>query len=133
VMLSHGDCLQVVRGQLELVVEELFVNIAHYAYAPGQGEATLRCGVMGAPPELVMQFIDSGRPYNPLDKADPDVDASLAEREIGGLGIYIVKNTMDAVEYEYRDGRNILTIRKKLITAEPPTSAADGLDGRGQA
>ncbi len=133
VLLAHGDCPPVVQNQLELVVEELFVNIAHYAYAPGQGEAILRCGVLGTPPELVMQFIDSGRPYNPLDRADPKVDAALAEREIGGLGIYIVKNTMDAVEYEYRDGRNILTIRKKLATAEPQTSAVNGLDGTRQA
>jgi len=116
VMLAHGDCPPVLRGQLELVVEELFVNIVHYAYVPGEGEATLRCGVVGEPPELVMQFMDSGRPYNPLDKADPDVDATLTEREIGGLGIYIVKNTMDAIEYEYGDGKNILTVRKKLVT-----------------
>lgn len=114
VIRSHGDCPPVLQSQIELVVEELFVNIAHYAYSPAQGQATLRCGVTGAPPELQVQFIDQGRPYNPLNKPDPDVDKPLDEREIGGLGVYIVKNTMDAVHYEYRDGMNILSIRKTL-------------------
>ncbi len=65
-------------------------------------------------PSVTIVFSDKGVPYNPLKREDPDVGMSADERDIGGLGIFLVKKTMDNVEYSFRDGRNILTIRKKL-------------------
>ena len=104
-----------------MAVEEIFVNIAHYAYAPGEGEAEIAALVEGDPAELVVEFRDSGVPYDPLAKPDPDVTLSAEERGIGGLGIYMVKKSMDDVQYRHEGGRNILTIRKRLRAEEDPT------------
>ena len=103
--------------QLSIAVEELFVNIAQYAYHPEVGEAIVEAGVEGEPPCAVVRFRDRGKPYNPLQQEDPDVTLGVEEREIGGLGVYMVKKSMDAVEYAYEDGQNILTIRKRLQPA----------------
>lgn len=100
--------------QLQIAVEELFVNIASYAYAPGRGEAVIGCRVELEPPSITIQFRDWGKPFNPLAKQDADITLSAEDRQIGGLGIYMVKNSMDAVDYKYEDGQNILTIRKNL-------------------
>lgn len=100
--------------QIQIAVEELFVNIASYAYAPGSGEAVIGCKVEQTPPSVTIQFRDWGKPFNPLAKKDADITLSAEERGIGGLGIYMVKNSMDAVDYSYADGQNILTIRKEL-------------------
>ncbi len=100
--------------QIEIAVEEIYVNIAHYAYHPETGYAIVRCEVRQEPLQIVIQFLDGGRPYNPLDKSDPDITAGAEEREIGGLGIYMVKKSMDGIEYSYEDGKNILTITKFL-------------------
>ena len=100
--------------QLDVAVDELFSNIAYYAYPQGNGEVTLRLEVAEEPPCTVLTFIDSGIPYNPLSRADPNTTLSAEERQIGGLGIYMVKKSMDAVSYAYEDGKNILTIKKKL-------------------
>lgn len=94
--------------------EEVYVNIAHYAYAPGTGEVTVRLAFAEAPKKAVITFIDSGVPFDPLAKADPDVTLSAEERDIGGLGIYMTKKTMDEVHYEYKDGHNILTLTKEI-------------------
>ena len=102
------------RAQSDIAVDELFGNIAHYAYKPGVGPATVRVEVVRDPLSVVITFIDHGVPYDPLAKADPDVTLSAEEREIGGLGIYMVKKTMDAISYEYKDGKNILTLKKRL-------------------
>ena len=98
--------------QIDVAVEELFVNIASYAYVPGTGQATIR--VEQEPSMVSITFVDSGIPYNPLAKEDPDVTLSAAERQIGGLGIYMAKKSMDDISYRYEDGKNILTIRKYL-------------------
>lgn len=98
--------------QIGVAVEELFVNIAHYAYAPGVGDATVRFERRTDPSRVEITFLDRGVPYDPLAKADPDVSLSAEEREIGGLGIFMVKKSMDGVAYAYRDGQNILTIQK---------------------
>ena len=111
--LETVDCPMKAQMQLEVAVEELFVNIAHYAYAPETGNATIRTEITGKTAEIT--FIDSGMPYDPLAKPDPDVTLSAEERKIGGLGIYMVKKSMDDVRYEYTDGKNILTIVKKLV------------------
>ena len=100
--------------EIDVAAEEIFVNIANYAYAPKEGKASVRVQVSEDPAEVTISFADSGTPYNPLEKEDPDVTLSAEEREIGGLGIYMTKEFMDHVSYEYRDGKNILTMRKKL-------------------
>ena len=100
--------------QIDLAVEEIFVNIASYAYAPGKGKATVRVELAEEPTTVTITFIDHGIPYDPLAKADPDVGLNAEERPVGGLGIFLTKKTMDEVGYEYRDGQNILTLKKKL-------------------
>ena len=108
------DCPMKAQMQIDVAIDELFSNIAHYAYNPEVGEATVRVEVVEDPLSVIITFIDKGVPYDPLAKADPNVTLSAEEREIGGLGIFMVKKTMDEVTYEYKDGRNILAIRKSL-------------------
>ncbi|HNX33441.1 MAG TPA: ATP-binding protein [Kiritimatiellia bacterium] len=110
--LETSACPLKARMQIELAVEEIFVNIANYAYRPEVGEATVRCAVDKEPLEVVIQFLDQGKPYNPLAKKDADTSLPVEEREIGGLGILLVKKSMDSIDYEYKDGKNILTIKK---------------------
>ena len=112
--LEVHDCSPKVQMQIDVAVEELFVNIAHYAYNPDTGPATVRVELQENPLSVVITFIDNGVPYDPLAKPDPDVTLSAEEREIGGLGIYMVKKSMDNIEYEYKDGQNILRIQKNL-------------------
>ena len=100
--------------QIDIAVEELFVNIAHYAYAPDAGEAVISVAKDKEKNQISITFADSGKPYNPLEKPDPDVTLSAEERSIGGLGIFMVKKSMDDMRYEYKDGQNILTITKRL-------------------
>lgn len=100
--------------QIDIAVEELFVNIAHYAYGSDTGPATIRVERSEDPRAVTITFIDCGMPYDPLAKPDPDTTLSIEEREIGGLGIFMVKKSMDDMTYEYRDGKNILTIKKNL-------------------
>lgn len=100
--------------QIDIAIDELFGNIVHYAYHPDIGPATVRVEVVEEPLSVVITFIDQGVPYDPLAKADPDVTLSAEDREIGGLGIYIVKKNMNEITYEYKDGQNILKIRKEL-------------------
>ncbi|MBP3858001.1 MAG: ATP-binding protein [Ruminiclostridium sp.] len=111
--LEAVECPMKAQMQLEVAVEELFVNIAHYAYAPEIGNATIRTEITADTAEIT--FIDSGKFYDPLAKPDPDVTLSAEERQIGGLGIYMVKKSMDDVRYEYTDGKNVLTIVKKFV------------------
>ena len=100
--------------QIDVAVEELFVNIANYAYAPNTGFAVISVQKDKGKNQISITFADRGKPYNPLEKPDPDVTLSAEEREIGGLGIFIIKKSMDDICYEYRDGKNILTITKNL-------------------
>ena len=108
------DCAVKVRTQIDIAVEELFVNIAHYAYNPETGPAIVRVEVEQDPLAVSITFIDHGVPYDPLAKADPDITLSAEDREIGGLGIFMVKKSMDSIDYEYKDGQNILHIRKLI-------------------
>ena len=98
--------------QIDVAIDEVFSNIALYGYRENGGEATVQVSFLQEPACVCVTFIDSAPAYNPLAKEDPDVSLSAEERKIGGLGIYIVKKTMDSVSYEYRDGKNMLTIRK---------------------
>ena len=100
--------------QIDVAIDELFGNIAHYAYNPDVGSATVQVEVMEEPLAVVVTFIDGGVPYDPLAAADPDITLSAEERQLGGLGIYMVKKTMDGITYEYKDGKNILSIKKNL-------------------
>lgn len=103
------------RAQLDVAVEEIFVNIAHYAYPPDQtGWALIRCQVEQDPLRIQVQFVDGGVPFNPLAKKDADITLSAEERNIGGLGILMVKRSMDAADYVYSGGNNILTLTKYL-------------------
>lgn len=111
--LEEHACPPKTQRKIEVAAEEIFVNIAHYAYAPGAGPATVRFGMEEG--MAVMTFIDSGIPYDPLAKPDPDLTLPTQERPIGGLGIYMVKKTMDSVAYEHKDGQNIFTMRKAIL------------------
>lgn len=107
-------CSMKVQMQIDVAIDELFGNIAHYAYNPETGPAAVLVEVTKAPVSVIITFIDHGVPYDPLKKDDPDLTLSADEREIGGLGIFMVKKTMDEITYEYRDGKNILRIRKEI-------------------
>ena len=109
--LQERGCPMKLQTRIAIAVEEVFVNIAHYAYNLGEGEAVLRLSDVG---DVVIEFEDSGVPYNPLLRQDPDITAGAEERQVGGLGIYMVKNIMDTVEYRYEGGKNILTLCKKI-------------------
>ena len=103
-------------AKINIVLDEVFTNICNYAYAPSEGNATIRCCVGGTPAFISLEFRDKGKPFNPLNKADPDITADIEKREIGNLGIFMVKQIMDSVEYEYKNGENILTMVKYLKT-----------------
>ena len=113
-ILDEKDCPLKIRLQIDLALEEMYINIANYAYTPKTGEMELRVAFDEAERELTLVLIDSGIPYDPLAKKDPDVTLSAEKRKIGGLGIYLVKKTMDSMTYERRDGRNIVTMKKKF-------------------
>ena len=110
--LEAAGCPVRTQTQICVAAEEIFVNIANYAYAPETGNAVIRVAAGNGVAEI--EFRDRGTPFDPLAKADPDVTLSAEERQIGGLGIFMVKKTMDEVLYRYEDGENILTIRKNL-------------------
>ena len=112
--LAFYQCPKNAQIQIDIAIDELFGNIAHYAYTPDEGPATVRVEVVKNPLSVVLTFIDNGIPYNPLEKSDPDTSLSADEREIGGLGIYMVKKTMDEIVYEHKNGQNILKVTKNL-------------------
>ncbi len=109
------DCSMKAQMQIDVAIDELFGNIAHYAYPDGPGEATVRFDYDESTGKASITFIDSGIPFDPLQKADPDVTVSADEREAGGLGIFMVKKTMDGMEYRHENGHNILMIQKQLM------------------
>ncbi len=112
--LEACDCPMKAQMQIDIAIDELFGNIAYYAYNPEVGVATVRVEVIEDPLSVTITFIDNGIPYDPLKKDDPDTTLSAEERNIGGLGIYMVKKSMDDIAYEYKDGQNILSIKKNL-------------------
>ena len=118
--LSELGCSPRAKMQIEVALEEIFVNVASYAYAGDsgegrqRGEVTIRVEDSKEPLSVEVTISDNGIPFDPLARDDPDVTLTAEERRIGGLGIYMVKKSMDHVRYECRDGRNILTFRKDL-------------------
>ena len=111
--LDSCDCPMKVQMQIDIAIDEIFSNICHYAYGDSVGEATIRVEFEDAE-AIALTFIDNGVPYNPLEKEDPDTTLSAEDRKIGGLGIYMVKKNMDEMEYEYSEGKNILSMKKYL-------------------
>ncbi len=112
--LDKRGCPMKAQTQIAIVIDELFGNIARYAYTPDIGDATVQLEIEEEPLSVIITFIDNGVPFNPLEQKNPDVTASAEERGIGGLGIYLVKKTMNLVEYEYRNGQNVLTVKKNF-------------------
>ena len=112
--LEEYSCSMKAQTQIDIAIDELFGNIARYAYHPEVGQATVQVEMEENIPVVTVTFRDQGVPYNPLDAQEPDVTLSAEEREIGGLGIYLVKKSMDEILYEYQDGQNILRVRKKI-------------------
>lgn len=112
--LEAVGCPMLMQTAIDIAVEELFVNIASYAYGPEIGIAVVQVSVYEEPLSVEITFIDNGKQYDPLAKPDPDTTLSVKERKKGGLGIFMVKKSMDNVNYEYKNGKNILTIKKNL-------------------
>ena len=112
--LEQYNCPMKAQMQIDIAIDELFSNIAQYAYNPKTGKATVRVEVTENPMAVIITFIDNGVPYNPLAKTDPDVTLSADKRQIGGLGIFMVKKSMDDISYEYKNGQNILKIKKNI-------------------
>ena len=110
--LTEAGCPSDIQFQIDVAVEEIFVNIASYAYGGKAGPAVIRFRTGEDPGTVVITLIDSGKPFNPLKKQDPDITLSAEERAIGGLGIFMVRKSMDSVEYAYENGHNMLTLRK---------------------
>ena len=110
--LEEQGCSMRAQLELDIAIEELFVNIANYAYRPEEGSVTIQVGFHGDMVSVI--FIDGGGPYNPWEREDPDISLSAEERQIGGLGVYMVKKSMNHVDYIHQDGKNILTIQKQL-------------------
>ena len=107
-------CPMKIQSQIDIAIDEIYSNIASYSYEGTDGVVEVRIETEHEPHAVTIAFADSGSPFNPLERSDPNVTLTARERKIGGLGIYMVKKSMDDVRYEYRGGRNILTIRKML-------------------
>ena len=112
--LEGYECPMKVQTAICVAIEEVFVNVAHYAYGDGEGDMTLGIGFDAQSREITFRMTDKGTPFDPLKKPDPDITLSAEDREIGGLGIFITKKTMDTVTYAYENGENILTMTKNI-------------------
>lgn len=112
--LTETGCDEWFRIQIDIAIDEILSNIARFAYHQNTGSATVRFDTENDPRNIVLTFIDRGTPYDPLTAADPDISLPAKERSIGGLGLFMVRKIMDDISYSYRDGQNILTVRKKF-------------------
>ena len=112
--LEKLDCPMKARIQLDIAIDEIVSNIAYYAYGEKTGTVTVRIEALQEENGVQLMFLDSGVPYDPLTRQDPDISAEIEERKEGGLGIFLVRKTMDDMKYEYKDGQNCLTIRKSF-------------------
>ena len=110
---AHG-CSPKARVQIDVAADELFANVVQHAYAPLVGMVTVRVNVSEDDRTARITFIDSGRPFDPLSAPEPDISLPVEQRGVGGLGLFLVKKTMDDLIYEYRDGKNIVTIVKRF-------------------
>ena len=112
--LDQIACPMKSRIQINIVIDEIFGNICHYAYKDSVGAVTVRVETGNTPKAVFLTFTDNGIPYNPLETEDPDITLSSEERKIGGLGIYLVKKNMDEMKYEYVNQQNRLWMEKRL-------------------
>ena len=112
--LESYQCSMKIQTAICVAIEEVFVNVAHYAYPEAEGDMTLQIAFDEQSREVTFRMLDKGIPFDPLKKPDPDITLSAEEREIGGLGIFIAKKTMDSINYAFENGENILTMTKKL-------------------
>ena len=112
--LDQIACPMKSRIQINIVIDEIFGNICHYAYKDSIGAVTVRVESGNTPKAVFLTFTDNGIPYNPLETEDPDITLSSEERKIGGLGIYLVKKNMDEMKYEYVNQQNRLWMEKRL-------------------
>ncbi len=112
--LESFDCSMKIQTAICVAIEEVFVNVARYAYPDTEGDMSLYIGFDEQTRDVTFRVSDKGVPFDPLKKPDPDITLSAEEREIGGLGIFITKKTMDTVTYAYENGENILTMIKKI-------------------
>lgn len=112
--LSSHDCPRKTLNQIEIAIEEIFVNIVSYAQLASDEGVEVRCEVLDDPVRIVIQFLDEGIPFDPLAKEDPDRSAEALMQREGGLGIFMVKQMMDDVSYTYEGGKNTLTILKHI-------------------
>ena len=112
--LESYECPMKTQTAVCVAIEEVFVNVAHYAYGEGEGDMTLGIGFDAENREITFKMVDKGVPFDPLKKPDPDITLSAEEREIGGLGIFIAKKTMDSISYAYENEQNVLTMIKKI-------------------
>ena len=110
--LNSQECPGKTKMQINIAIDEIFSNISYYAYQDEVGQITIQVEMQENPKAVCITFVDGGVPYNPLTKEDPDITLPAEEREIGGLGIYMVKKNMDELEYEYSEGKNILLLKK---------------------
>ena len=113
-LLEELDCPMRQQMQIDVAVEELFVNVASYAYQPLQGDVEISVWHEDNPRSVAIRFTDSGVYYDPVAKEDPDIDRPAEERQIGGLGIFMVKKSMDDMQYVRENGQNVVTIKKIL-------------------
>ena len=112
--LEGYECPMKTQTAICVAIEEVFVNVAHYAYGDGEGDMKLGIGFDPVSRAVIFRMTDKGTPFNPLQKPDPDITLSAEDRDIGGLGIFITKKTMDQVIYAYENDENVLTMIKKI-------------------
>ena len=108
------DIQERIKKQLRISCDEIFTNIASYAYPDGNGSVAVAIEFLSQTQCLRIIFSDSGIAFNPLEISEPDTASALSERKIGGLGMFMVKKMMDSIEYCRKDGKNILTLTKCL-------------------
>ncbi len=114
-LLEEAGCAMKAQLQIDVAIDELFGNIARYAYASARGEATVRVELDREARQVSITLIDSGKPFDPLHEIPvPDTTSPLEQRPIGGLGVYLVKKTMDGIRYRHEGGKNMLTIVKRI-------------------
>ena len=112
--LEELDCPMKAMMQIDVALDEILSNIVRYAYGPEGGLVTVQMETAQAPRAVKITFIDNGPAFNPLSCETPDTTLSAEERNIGGLGILIVKKSMDEISYDYRDNQNVLTMKKEF-------------------
>ena len=112
--LEACECSMKAQMQIDVAIDELFGNIARYAYGQDTGEATIQFDFDAADRMASIVFMDHGIPFNPLEQDDPDVTLSAEARAVGGLGIFLVKKTMDKLTYRFENGMNVLTLYKHI-------------------